>query len=72
MSVELAESHTVKFVRDDQLPQGQDWALLECDEVTYFVVKESRISERVLEDAWAAYRRRRVTVTPLERRLRAG
>lgn len=69
--MELAGRYAVKFIKDDQLPPEQDWALLECDGDTYVVIKESRILECVLEDVWAAYRQRVVDVTPLARRLRA-
>lgn len=68
--VELAGRYAVRFIGDDQLPPEQDWAFLECDGVTYFTIKQSRLTERVLEDAWAAYRRQMAMAPP--GRLRAG
>lgn len=70
--MELVGRYAVKFIRDDRLPPEQDWILLECDGDTFLAIKESRVSECVLEDAWSAYRQRVVDATPLERRLRAS
>jgi len=47
----------VKFVDDRALPEGQDWIFVEVDGGLYFVVKESRVTPEVLDQAWAAYRR---------------
>lgn len=46
----------VKFIGDEDLPEGQDWALVVDHADTWFVVKESRITPEVLEAGWAAYR----------------
>lgn len=68
--VEFASRYAVKFIQDDQLPLGQDWALLEGDGDTYLAIKQSSISERVLEDVWEA-QRQQVGRSELEIRLRA-
>lgn len=47
--------HEVAFIDDDELPEGQDWALLQVGEDVYFVVKRSRVSPEVLEEGWAAF-----------------
>lgn len=47
----------VRFVRDDQLPKAQDWAMVRVHGgMTYFFIKESRITPRALERAWLAFR----------------
>lgn len=65
--MELAGKHTVLFIEDGQLPPEQDWAFLECEGVTYLAIKKSCVTERVLEDAWAAYRQRVVGMIPTQR-----
>ena len=53
----LSDEYGVKFVEDHELPPGQDWIFVEVDGALWFVVKESRVSPGVLNQAWAAYRR---------------
>ena len=52
----MSDEYGVKFVEDHELPPGQDWIFVEVDGGLYFVVKESRITPEVLNQAWAAYR----------------
>lgn len=48
--------HHIQLIGDSDLPQGQEWALVEHDEqITLFII-ESALTPRKLEDAWAAYR----------------
>lgn len=49
-------NYRVVFVSDQALPEGQDWAIVECGDETVCVMKQSRISPDMLEEAWAAYR----------------
>lgn len=53
----MSDTFGVKFVDDHALPIGQDWIFVVVDGGLYFVVKESRVTPEVLNDAWAAYRR---------------
>jgi hypothetical protein len=48
--------HEVHFIRDDEMPEGHDWMLLEVGDEVHCLVRRSRICEYVLEDAWAGYR----------------
>lgn len=53
----MSDTHEVKFVGDDALPAGHDWAMVEVDDEVVFVAKRSALpSERVLAEAWAGYR----------------
>lgn len=45
----------VKFVQDHELPE-KEWALVRWSGRTRLFVRESAVCERVLEEAWAAYR----------------
>lgn len=64
----------VHFVRDDRLPEDHDF-LMAHDPGTgdvYAFIRESAVTPRVLEDAWAAYRavedQRNGSPTPPDRR----
>lgn len=62
--MELTGKYAVRFIDDDRLPPEQDWAFLECGGVTYLAIKRSRVTERALEEAWAAYRQQ-VALVPV-------
>lgn len=47
----------VKFIEDNQLPEGTDWAMVQDRGDFLFMVKRSRISEAVLTEGWEAYRK---------------
>lgn len=46
----------VRFIDDDALPEGHDYAMIRTAEDTVFFFKRSKLTPRVLEQAWAAYR----------------
>lgn len=46
----------VRFTEDHELPEGHDFAMVRTDEDTMFFVKRSKVTPRVLEQAWAAFR----------------
>jgi hypothetical protein len=86
--IQMLTGHEVHFIRDDEMPDGHDWMLLEVGDEIHCLVRRSRICEHVLEDAWAGYRqlvssnrhglnadeRRRLddALHRIEQRLRAG
>lgn len=49
-------SHLITFVDDDALPEGHDFVFVQLGEGAHIFYRESAITERVLEDSWAAYR----------------
>lgn len=53
------KQYEVTFVRPDDLPSEHRWALArdESTGITYVFVKRCEVCPRVLEEAWAAYRR---------------
>jgi len=62
--------HRIEVIRDDQLPDGVDWALVECQDTgrEIFFVKESAVGDpRVMADGWAAYRKLDSRYTPCRR-----
>ena len=48
----------VRFVGEHELPKGRDWLMVRRRDTgrTHLLVKESAVSEEVLEEAWAGYR----------------
>lgn len=46
----------VRFIDDDALPAGHDFVMVRTDEDTMFFVKRTKVTPRVLEQAWAAFR----------------
>lgn len=49
--------YEVREVRNDDLPERQEWALAQCGEcVMLFVKKRSAALMEVYAEAWAAYR----------------
>jgi hypothetical protein len=52
----MLSGHEVHFINDDEMPDGQDWMLLEVGGEVHCLVRRSRVCEQVLEDAWAGYR----------------
>lgn len=51
------QQHHIAFVGDDDLPGDQDFAFLDCsDDGIWLVLKRSRLTPAVLEDAWATFR----------------
>jgi hypothetical protein len=50
--------HHITFIDDDELPSNQDFAFLDCeDDGLWLVLKRSRLTPHVLEDAWETFRR---------------
>lgn len=48
--------HKIQLVENDQLPKGQDWAVVEhAQRITVFITEDA-LTPRKLEEAWAAYR----------------
>jgi hypothetical protein len=52
----MISGHEIRFVTDDEMPDGLDWMLLEVGDDVHCILRRSRICESVLEDAWAGYR----------------
>ncbi len=49
--------HHVRLVPDDALPEGQDFAFVDChDDDLWLLLKKSRVTPKVLEEAWTTYR----------------
>lgn len=48
--------YAVRFVEDEELPPSYDWALIRAGDSVCAVIKSSRLTTRVLEDAWLGYR----------------
>ena len=49
--------HHIKYVLDDDLPDGHDWAVVEDgSRVILFIKRSVARSPRVLADVWAGYR----------------
>lgn len=49
--------YSVVFIADDELPDGHDWAMIRSTAGVVLAVKRDRLTPRVLEEAWCAYRR---------------
>lgn len=49
-------TYVVKFVDEDRLPIGQDWALIREGSSFYFVAKRERVTPLMMAEGWAAYR----------------
>ena len=47
----------VQFVEDDALPNEQDWVIVKAEDKVVMVVKRSRLTPRVLSEAWVSFRR---------------
>ena len=47
--------YVVRFVEDYQLPEGQDWALVEGPDYYVAFFKRARITPSLLAEAWAEY-----------------
>jgi hypothetical protein len=58
--------HHIQMISEDDLPTGQEWALVEHDEQITLFIKERALTPRNLEEAWAAYR---LLTTPRHPRL---
>lgn len=57
VSVSDQRGYRVLLVGDDELqPAELSWAFVECSGETMFLLKESRVTEVVLEDAWQTFR----------------
>lgn len=52
----LSKDYAVVFVGEDELPCDHDWALIRTGSDVVLVVKESRVTPCVLEEAWTAFR----------------
>lgn len=52
----MLTGHMVRFISDEEMPQGVDWMLLEVDDEVHCIVRRSRVEPCVLEEAWAGYR----------------
>ena len=66
--------HRIEVIRDDQLPDGVDWAMVECRDTgnEVFFVKESaaccpEAMAEVMAEGWAAYRKLDSRYTPCRR-----
>ena len=44
--------YAVLFVQEDELPPGHSWVLARQGETTMLFIKESQVTERMLERAW--------------------
>jgi len=51
----LLMRYVVRFVEDYQLPEGQDWALVEGPDYYVAFLKRERVSPSLLAEAWAGY-----------------
>jgi hypothetical protein len=52
--------YLVEFVADSALPEETDWVIATTDVgSTYFFVKRSRVSPKVLSEAWQEWEKRR-------------
>ena len=50
--------YKVLFVKDGDLPDGHAWALArDVDGSCYVFIKQGCVTPRVLEEAWAGFRR---------------
>lgn len=47
--------YTVRFVEDHELPEGHDWIIMRVEGAYVAAIKLSRMTSRVLEEAWLAY-----------------
>lgn len=60
----------VRFIDDHELPEGHDFAMIRTPEDCVFFFKRSKVTPKVLEQAWAAYRALPgVDAVPLNQRL---
>lgn len=50
--------YAVKFIDHDELPEENDFVLLSDHGDMVLFIKEDRLTEEALEDAWRAYRDR--------------
>lgn len=49
--------YKVSFAEDVEMPDDKDWLIVEVGDEVHCIVRESMICPRVLEEAWAGYRR---------------
>lgn len=47
--------YQVRFVNDNDLPVGIDWAFANTSDGALFFIKASRVTPEVLGEAWAAW-----------------
>jgi hypothetical protein len=52
----MISGHEIRFLADDEMPDGTDWMLLEVDDEVHCILRRSRVCEKTLEEAWAGYR----------------
>lgn len=48
--------YAVRFVRKDVMPEGHDWVLVKDGRDYYAIFDRECVSQRTIEEAWAAYR----------------
>lgn len=60
--------HSIKFVGDEELPEGHDFVFVEIPDGALIFYRESALTEESLMDSWAAYRalQRKPPVHPVE------
>lgn len=58
--------HCIKFVEDQEMPEGHDFILVETPDGALLFYREGALTEETLMDSWSAYRalRRRPPVEP--------
>lgn len=49
--------YAVQYVSDEELPPDQEWVMLRIGRSMRLFIKESAVCPRVIEEAWAGYRR---------------
>lgn len=64
--------YILRFVHDDALPEKQAFAVAESDGDVYAFIKWGGVSDRVLAEAWAAYRKLAAPKVPEQRHLRSA
>lgn len=50
------QMYGIRFVGDDELPEGHDFVFAHAGESAMIFYRESAVSPESLEDSWAAYR----------------
>lgn len=52
----VAKHYRIAFVDETDLPPDQDFVFMECQGDMWLAVKATRVTPKVLEDAWETYR----------------
>lgn len=51
----VQKRHRIAFIDECDLPDGQDYAFVDCGGEMWLAVKRDHVTEPVLERAWAVY-----------------